>query len=488
MTTTTAPMSPPAPGAGTKLAYGFGSVATGVAETGFNYFLLLFYAQVLGVDPRLVGLALTLALLFDAVVDPIVGYWSDNFRSRLGRRHPFMYGAAIPAAVGYYFLWAPPAGLSEGQLFWYLLVLTAFIRSALSFFDTPSSALVPELTDDYDERASISGYKFYFGWSGGNVMTVIMFLAIFPAAVTATIANGQFNPEAYRIYGIFAALLIFVAIITCAVGTHQRIPHFKSAPAKRDLSLGVVFRELRQTLADRSFAALFLGAMLGAVATGLSASLTFYFTTYFWEFSSAQIGLIVIGVFVSALLGAALAPIASRRMGKKRGAMIIGLVAVLGSPLPIFLRLIDVLPGNDDPFVFWFVLVANTIDTALIICFQILTFAMVADLVEQAELRTGRRSEAVFFAAITFVKKTVLGLGLMAASFVLTLAAFPTEAKQGEVSADTLFALGAWYVPIILAIWLAMIAVISTYRLTRDDHEANLRELTERHAADLVAN
>jgi len=70
---------------GVKAAYGFGSVAYGVKNNG-----LLFYSQVVGLDARLVGTAITVALVFDALSDPIVGYWSDNLRSKLGRRHPFI--------------------------------------------------------------------------------------------------------------------------------------------------------------------------------------------------------------------------------------------------------------------------------------------------------------------------------------------------------------------------------------------------------------
>jgi GPH family glycoside/pentoside/hexuronide:cation symporter len=58
-------------------------------------------------------------MMFDAVSDPLVGVWSDNTHSRLGRRHPFMYGAALPLAVAYFFLWSPPE-LSEFGLFVYL--------------------------------------------------------------------------------------------------------------------------------------------------------------------------------------------------------------------------------------------------------------------------------------------------------------------------------------------------------------------------------
>ena len=84
----------------TRIAYGFGSVAYGVKDAGFGYFLLLFYGTVVGVEPGLVGLAIFIALVVDAISDPVVGYLSDNWRSRWGRRHPFMYASAITFFCG----------------------------------------------------------------------------------------------------------------------------------------------------------------------------------------------------------------------------------------------------------------------------------------------------------------------------------------------------------------------------------------------------
>jgi len=465
----------------TKLAYGFGSVAYGVKDQGFNYFLLLFYSQVIGVDARLVGLAITTALMLDALSDPVVGYWSDNLRSRWGRRHPFMYASAIPVAATYFLLWNPPAW-SEGALFWYLLVLAVLIRTFITFYETPSSALAPELTEDYDQRSSLLSFRYYFGWTGGNFMSVLMFVAVFPLFVTPTIPNGQFNREAYELYGIVASVLIFIAVIVSAVGTHSRIVHLKPPPPKRTMTLGLIFREIFETLANRSFVALFIAAILGAVATGLSAALAFYFSTYFWGFTSQQIGFVTLSIFVSAVIGSAMAPVVTRTIGKKRGAMIIGLIAFLGAPLPIVLRLLGLLPENGDPLVFWFVLITAMIDTGLIICFQILSSSMLADLVEQAELKTGRRSEGIFFAANTFIRKAVQGFGVIAAGFVLAAADFPTGADPSQVSEEALWRFGAYYVPAILSLWMLMMAVMATYRVSRQDHEATLRQLAETRA------
>jgi Na+/melibiose symporter-like transporter len=433
---------------GTKAAYGFGSVAYGVNNGGFDYFLLLFYSQVIGLDSRLVGAAIIVALIIDAISDPIVGYWSDNLHSRWGRRHPFMLAAAIPVALSYFLLWNPPDGLSQGGIFWYLLALAVVIRTSMTFYETPSAALVSELS--------------FF---------------LFPVMATEAISDGRFNRASYEIMGILASVLMLTAILVSVFGTCSRIPYLKQPPPPRRITMAIVFREILETLSNRSFLALFIAALLGALATGLAASLAFYFYTYFWEFTSIETGLITMGVFIAAIIGFVLAPIVTRRIGKKAGAMVVGVIAFLGAPLPIMLRLVGVLPENGTPFVFWFVFTAGVIDLGLIICFQILYTSMMADLVEQSELKTGRRSEGVFFSAITFIRKSVQGFGLMLASLVLYLARFPAGAGVGQVSDETIWRLGAYYVPTILIIWMLMLAVISRYQLNRADHEENLRRL-----------
>jgi len=480
--TTNTKGSVPPPSLATKISYGFGAIAYGVKDNGFGFFLLIFYSQVLGVDARLIGLAMTIALFLDALSDPVVGYWSDNFRSKWGRRHPFMYASALPVAASFFLLWNPPEGWSDMALFWYVLVISVLIRTCITFYETPSSALAPELSDNYDQRSGLLSLRYFFGWTGGNLMAVIMFVVLFPAFVTPAIPNGQFNKDAYSTYGLIASGLIFVAIMVSALGTHRRIAHLKAPPPKRSLSIGLVFKEIFETLANRSFIALFLAAIFGSIASGLSASMTFYFTSFFWGFTPQQTGLLTISVFVSAIIGAVMAPIVTKSIGKKQGAMIIGLVAFLGAPLPIVLRLLGVMPENGDPSLFWIVMVANMVDTGLIICFQILSASMLADLVEDAEIKTGRRSEGIFFAASTFIRKSVQGLGVITAGFVLAAAQFPAGVKPDQIPAEALTRLGLYYVPTILFLWLTMLAIMSTYRLKREDHENNLRELASRQS------
>jgi glycoside/pentoside/hexuronide:cation symporter, GPH family len=478
-----APAASAPPSLWTKVTYGSGAIAFGIKDNGFSYFLLIFYSQVVGVDARLVGLAITSALMFDAFVDPIIGYWSDNFRSKWGRRHPFMYASVIPLAASYFLMWNPPEGWSQGALFWYIFGMAVVVRTFVSLYEIPSSSLAPELTGDYDHRSSLFAYRSYFGWTGGNAMSVVTFSLLFPAFATAAIPNGQFNPDAYAAYGIIGSVFMFAAILVSAIGTHSRIPYLKAPPPVRRLTPVKVFKEVFETLANRSFISLFVAATFQAIAGGLSAALAFYFLTYFWEFSPAQNGVITMGVFVSAVIGSVLAPMVSRKVGKKSGAIAIGLIAYLGAPLPIVLRLTGVLPDENTGFVFWFVFFTGMLDVGLIICFQVLLGSMMADLVEQSELKTGRRSEGLFFAALAFIRKMVAGLGIITATFVLTLSGLKAGADPSQVSPETIWRFGAIYVPTILSLWMAMIACIWFYDLDRKSHESNLRELEARNAA-----
>ena len=154
-----------------KLIAGFGSVAFGVKDNGFSFFLLIFYNQVLGMDAALVSLALLIALLVDALVDPLLGNLSDRTYTRWGRRLPWLYAAPVPLAVLWVLLWSPPGGAAPS--FAGLVAIAVAVRILLSACEVPSIALVPELTADYDERTTLFRYRFLSGWIGGLGMMVL---------------------------------------------------------------------------------------------------------------------------------------------------------------------------------------------------------------------------------------------------------------------------------------------------------------------------
>ena len=111
---------------------------------------MIFYNQVLGVSAALCGTAFLIASLIDGFSDPIVGAFSDSVNTRWGRRHPFMFAAALPMGIFFYLLYQPPSGLEEYQLFLWFTFMLVGLRLGKTFYAVPHNALGAELTDDYD--------------------------------------------------------------------------------------------------------------------------------------------------------------------------------------------------------------------------------------------------------------------------------------------------------------------------------------------------
>ena len=471
----------PKPGLLTKLAYGSGAIADGVKNNGFEYFLLFYYSQVLGVDFALVGATLMIAMVVDGLTDPIVGYWSDNLRTRVGRRHPFMYLSVIPVGIAYIFAWNPPAGLTGNELFPYLLMITIAVRVAFTFYDVPSSALVAELTDDYDERTSFLSFRYVFGWLGG--VTMAGYTLLFLLVDTEIYGSGFLSVDGYKTYGNIAAMVIAGSILICALGTHSHIPHLKAPRETQPMTIGRVFAEIGTMLSNKSFQGLFMAALFGFMAAGVAASLNYYINGFFWEFTTTQTFYLTISVFVSAAIAFVLAPIVSKTLGKKRGAIIVGGIAFSIAPMPVLLRILGLMPPNGTELLFNIILFVTMIDVALIIAYQILASSMIADIVEENELKTGRRSEGIFFAGISFMRKLARGSGLFLASLVLAAADLSRNIQPGDLSEETLTMLGAGYSLGLLALWGTAIGFLFRYQISREDHEANLAALEESRKA-----
>ena len=466
------------PGLLTRIAYGIGGAAGGIKNNGFDYVLLLFYSQVLGLSAVLVAAALWIALIFDAVSDPVIGYWSDNVRHRFGRRHPFMYTAMIPVAIGYFFVWNPPEGLAGMGLFGWLLTLTIFVRLMYTLFEVPSHALAAELSQDYDARTSLMSFRYFFAWIGGLSVQVILFAVLLKP--TENDPSGFFYIEGWHSYGLLGACCIFAAILITSLGTHKHIPHLQAPPEPRKLTPIKVVGEVWETVSNPSFRALFIATLFGLLATGVSATLNQYINGFFWGFTSQQISGLTMAVFLSALLALVVAPIAGKSFGKKRAAIIIGILAFTIAPAPVFARLLGLLPANGTDELYWIILTIAVFDLTLIIAYQMLAASMVADIVEENELATGRRSEGIYFAGISFMRKLAQGMGVLTASFILAIASITPGMRPAEVSDESMRTLGFGYAMMLLTLWMLMLLCVSFYRISREDHEKNLQALAEK--------
>jgi glycoside/pentoside/hexuronide:cation symporter, GPH family len=457
----------------TKIFYGLGSIAFGVKDNGFQTILLPFYNQVMHLPPQLVGLALALAMICDAVFDPIVGNFSDHLRTRWGRRHPLMYASALPVAISYLLLWNPPHW-SEGALFGYLVVVAIVTRTFITFYEIPSSALVPELTDDYDQRTSFIAYRTFFGWYGGMTMLLLAYSVFLQPDATHKV--GQLNGAGYSHYGIVAAVVMFLAILISAAGTHRFIPQFRVAPVERK-SLGQYTREMIATLNNRAFLILMLSGIFFYMAVGLVFALNFYVQTYFWMLTSTQLSIIALATFVSVLLAFFVSPAISRLLGKKLASVVMFLFGLAISMMPLGLRFIGLFPANFSkallPALWGFTAVSGifTIGASIMIT------SMLADVVEVSEVSTGRRSEGLFFAGSAFLQKVVSGLGLLGSGLVLWAAGFPDNAVPGKVDPAIVDRFLLIYVPLDAVLFVIGFAIIWFFPITRESHRETLRTL-----------
>lgn len=457
----------------TKYIYGVGAAPFGIKENGFSYFLLIFYSQVLGLAPVLTSLALTIAIAVDAITDPLIGYISDNWRSKWGRRHPFMYISIVPICLSYAVLWSPPEFILSSQtaLFTYLVSITVMIRVFLTFFEVPNTALISELTSDYDVRTELMGLRFMFGWLGGIGMA---FLAYSTFLADRGNGNGILQAEGYTQYGLAAASLMFVLMTLSALGTHKTIPYLHQPPQRDTVTPKIVFLEILEVMRNRNFLALFLASIFFGTAAGFQASLSLYFSTFFWELKPSQLAIFTMFQAVAAVCAVPIARGLGTRYDKKRALLGSFLAMLAIGPSMWLMRLADILPANGDPLLFPMLLTHNFTQVLIIIVFYILFGSMMADVVEDSAVDTARRNEGVIFAARAFAGKMVAGIGILLAGLVLTLISLPRDAKPEDVDPEVLVNLVIYVMPIEACFYIAAFFMLRRYQISRRKHGENV--------------
>jgi len=158
--------------------------------------------------------------------------------------------------------------------------------------------------------------------------------------------------------------------------------------------------------------------------------------TYFWGLSSEQIATLTLFLLVALVFGAGLARPVSARFEKRRTAVVLAGGAILWGPLPIFMRLLGVFPPNGHPAVLPLLVVHTVVLVTAAIMTGIVLSSMIADVIDEGELETGRRQEGMFSSAIAFAAKAVSGLGGFLAGVALDAVAFPRQAEPGQVPED----------------------------------------------------
>jgi glycoside/pentoside/hexuronide:cation symporter, GPH family len=465
---------------------GIGALPEVFKDFAVKTFLLLYYNQVLGLPALYVSAALFLALLVDAVTDPIVGSYSDSFRSRLGRRHPFMYASAVPLGICIYLLFAPPdippELPREMLLLAWLLVFIVATRVCMTFFYVPWSAMFAEFSDDYQERSAIVTYRFLMAWVGGIAFTFAVYSWVFPSS--ADYPLGQLNPDAYRTFAWVLAVSIVAAVLVTTHFTRDQIPYLMQPQGEVvRFRLSQVVVDVRAALSNRDFLMLFSAVLASSVVLGTHGALEIYMRTYFWALDTGSLRWLSLS-FTGALFAFLTVLPLQRRFDKKHLLVGCSMLLLLQGMLLVGGRFLDVLPPNGDERLLM-LLVGDSILRAYLSTTALIMFvSMVADTLDVQELQTGLRQEGVFNSAIAFSAKATSGVGLLVAGALLdTVVGFPRGAGADAVDGEVLIRLGVtdgFVVPLFNLVWMALAL---KYRITREQHGQVRTQLSERRAA-----
>ena len=347
---------------GLKLRYAMGGAAEGSITYAFNGFNFIIYTVVFGLPGTLAGGAVFLSIILDAVSDPLIGYLSDRWKSRWGRRHPFIYFAALPLGAAIYCIYQPPASLlaSGGDLLsvfgleatgtqWLLTLWLFVFASLLKFFLTcyhlPHLALGSELSDNYLERTRIFRYNTLFSFGGGAVLSWSFYNLVVGDKPIAEIDTSWFA----SILAVFGAIVIFLT----AYLTRERIPHLPQPPADQAPFAFLTFlKDASVVFKNRNYMMLFFGLFFLSPMIGVRETLGANMSLYYWEIPAPLIALFPIVAAVSYIPAMMLVAYLNNRFEKGGTMRGVVLVAAIAASLPVTLRSLGLLPDNGSAWIF----------------------------------------------------------------------------------------------------------------------------------------
>lgn len=465
------------------LAFGVGQAAEGIKNQAFNVFLLFYYQQLVGVSGTMTGLALGIALAFDAVTDPLAGFVSDRFRSRWGRRHPFMFISVFPLAIAFIALFNPPAGMSEFASFLWLLVFAVLVRASLTFYYVPHLALGAEMAHDYHQRSTVFAYSTVASITAMALVTFLGYRYFFPT--TPEYSPGTLNPEGYVNFSMFFAAGMVGVILLCVFGTAKEIPHLRQSEASAGFHPKMFFGDFLDVFRNRSFRLIFIGMMMTTFAIAVEAVFNPFMGVHFWGLPTERLALISIATLIGLWIGLPLAPILTRRFDKRWALVGPAVFVAVNANAALIMRLADVswFPDNSSPWVFW-IYFARYLLQGIFLPVILASFnSMFADIADEVELETGKRCEGVIYSARSFSGKATAALGAIVGGVLLDVISFPRGAVAGTVDPDIVWYLGFVEGPATSIISFCGVLFYLRYRIDRKRHAEIRAAIDARQAA-----
>ena len=432
----------------TKLIYGVGDVGNAMHNSALKFFLMIFYTDAALIAPALAANALLVGKIWDAVNDPLFGWISDRTTSRFGKRRVFMIFGALPLAIAISLLWRVPGSLSSAGTFIWIAVTFIVFDTVWTSTNVPYYALTAELTDDYDERSSLTAFRMVLG-----VPAFIVGAAVTPVIVGLFASKREGYGGVGIIYGILAAAALLIA----AAGLKERKKISESKAETAPL------KSLLATFKNRPFVQLIIAYMVANAAFTLITTFMAYFLTYQLKMED-QVPIVMMLLLL--LVGIFLFPwkmIADR--WNKGPAYALGLgIGGLAVAATFFL------PDEPTPWIYVIAIVAGIGFSAN----WVFPWAMVPDVVEYDRLETGEHRGGMYYGVWGLALKLSEAIGITASGWVLQLYGYIPNIKQ---SAHTLFGIRLFFGPIPLIFFALAIPLLVWYPITRAKHQEIRRKI-----------
>ena len=436
-----------------KIIYGSGDIGFSLTTTIIAAYFLIFLTDVVGIRPAVAGIAILAGRTWDYFNDPIIGHISDRTRSRWGRRRPFLLFGALPFALAFMLMWfKPPWDNGLALVIYYALAYILF-DSAATFVYMPYYALTPELTEDYDERTSLTSYRMFYSIFGSLLAFTIPMVII-----------GKIIPEnAGRflqmgiLFGIVSALplwLVFAFTREKKEFVAQAQPKFKDS--------------LKAALKNKPF---IFGAVIYLI-TWVSFDILLTVLLYFIKFvmnREADSDMIMGVIFIVAIAALPFWEWASRKLNKRLAyAYGIAFWAV------VQVVLINLNAASPLSLIFFLCGLAGIGVGAA----HVLPWSIIPDAIEWDEYQTGERHEGMFYSLITLMQKIASSVAIPLTALFLDLTHYlPNSAVQPE---SALLGIRILVGPIPAALLIIGIIFALKYPLSREEFTRVVKELDAR--------
>jgi glycoside/pentoside/hexuronide:cation symporter, GPH family len=458
---------------GQMVAYGMGAIANNLLGGAIGYMSIVLNVG-LGMNPALVGTLQAIPRFWDALADPVMGFVSDNTRSRYGRRRPYILVGAILVGISFALMWQLPSGHSEKFYFWVFLGSSIVFYTFYTVFAAPWVALGYEMTPDYHERTRLMAVM--------NFMGQLAWISLpWSFAIMSNERLFVDSVQGARVLAIVIGVVVAVFGVMPALFCRERTEPPPEPGGPRASGLARVSHNVREfvsgfvvTLRRVEFLKLCGGTFFLFNGIMLIGAFGSYITIYYVCGGDTALGGTYMGLFgtlstVSTLISIALVTSISKRIGKRATFMLATAVTLLGSLLkwPCY-----------DPLAPWKVLIPAPFIAVGMGALFTLMGSMIADVCDLDALESGQRREGMFGAVYWWMVKLGMALAFGASGYLLNATGFDVE-LGGAQTARTFFLMRVFDVVVPAVAAALSILLVASYRIT-EARALEIREETER--------